>query len=102
MHKLFGDPALEAMLFCVLAACDAVIACRVTPKQKAQLVLLVHEHVTPTPVTLAIGDGANDVNMIMSAQVGVGISGHEGLQAVNVRSVCLWRPSMDIAARSGI
>jgi len=83
MHKLFGDLALEAMLFCVLAVCDAVIACRVTPKQKAQLVLLVHEHVTPTPVTLAIGDGANDVNMIMSAQVGVGISGHEGLQAVN-------------------
>jgi phospholipid-translocating P-type ATPase (flippase) len=83
MQKLFGDPAIEAMLFSVLAACDAVIACRVTPKQKAQLVLLVHEHVVPTPVTLAIGDGANDVNMIMSAQVGVGISGHEGLQAVN-------------------
>jgi len=83
MHKLFGDPAIEAMLFAVLAVCDAVIACRVTPKQKAQLVLLVHEHVVPTPVTLAIGDGANDVNMIMSAQVGVGISGHEGLQAVN-------------------
>ena len=83
MTRFFGDRALEMMLFGVLAKCGSVIACRVTPKQKAQLVKLVQEHVSPTPVTLAIGDGANDVNMIMSAQVGVGISGHEGLQAVN-------------------
>uniref|UniRef100_A0A7S0TB62 Phospholipid-transporting ATPase n=1 Tax=Chrysocystis fragilis TaxID=1411660 RepID=A0A7S0TB62_9STRA len=83
MANLFGDPALEAIVFGVLSTCGSVIACRVTPKQKAQLVKLVHQHVSPTPVTLAIGDGANDVNMIMSAQVGVGISGHEGLQAVN-------------------
>lgn len=33
--------------------------------------------------TLAIGDGANDVSMIQAADVGVGISGEEGLQAVN-------------------
>lgn len=32
--------------------------------------------------TLAIGDGANDVPMIQSAHVGVGISGKEGMQAV--------------------
>jgi len=32
--------------------------------------------------TLAIGDGANDVSMIQQAHVGVGISGHEGMQAV--------------------
>lgn len=31
--------------------------------------------------TLAIGDGANDVNMITSAHVGIGISGLEGQQA---------------------
>jgi len=30
---------------------------------------------------LAIGDGANDVNMILKAHVGVGIAGREGLQA---------------------
>ena len=34
-------------------------------------------------MTLAIGDGANDVSMIQAADVGVGISGEEGLQAVN-------------------
>lgn len=36
----------------------------------------------PEPVTLSIGDGANDVPMILEAHVGVGISGNEGMQAV--------------------
>ena len=35
----------------------------------------------PTLTTLAIGDGANDVNMITAAHVGIGISGLEGMQA---------------------
>lgn len=34
-------------------------------------------------ITLAIGDGGNDVSMIQAADVGVGISGMEGLQAAN-------------------
>lgn len=60
--------------------CGAVIACRVSPKQKATI---VHnrEKSNNKEVTLAIGDGANDVNMIISAHVGVGLSGHEGRQA---------------------
>mmetsp|Transcript_100683 Transcript_100683/g.280417 ORF Transcript_100683/g.280417 Transcript_100683/m.280417 type:complete len:1445 (-) Transcript_100683:44-4378(-) len=67
----------------VAAICSIVIACRVSPLQKAQLVRMVREGVKPTPVTLAIGDGANDVPMIQEAQVGVGIAGHEGRQAMN-------------------
>lgn len=35
----------------------------------------------PSAMTLAIGDGANDVNMITAAHVGVGIRGLEGMQA---------------------
>ncbi len=35
----------------------------------------------PDLTTLAIGDGANDVNMITAAHVGIGISGLEGQQA---------------------
>ena len=35
----------------------------------------------PEKTTLAIGDGANDVSMILKAHVGVGIAGKEGLQA---------------------
>lgn len=33
--------------------------------------------------TLAIGDGANDVGMIQEADIGVGISGVEGMQVIN-------------------
>lgn len=44
--------------------CQAVICCRVTPKQKALVVALVKKY--QQVVTLAIGDGANDVNMIKS------------------------------------
>ncbi|GLD91539.1 hypothetical protein PINS_up000072 [Pythium insidiosum] len=62
--------------------CKAVIACRVSPAQKAQMVALIKENV-PGVRTLAIGDGANDVSMIQEAHVGVGISGQEGMQAVN-------------------
>jgi len=63
--------------------CDVVIACRVSPSQKGEVVKLVRYGVKPAPVTLAIGDGANDVAMIQEAHVGVGISGKEGTQAVN-------------------
>uniref|UniRef100_A0ABM5ENX9 Phospholipid-transporting ATPase n=1 Tax=Pogona vitticeps TaxID=103695 RepID=A0ABM5ENX9_9SAUR len=60
--------------------CQAVICCRVTPKQKALVVQMVKRHKKTT--SLAIGDGANDVNMIKTADIGVGISGQEGMQAV--------------------
>ncbi|XP_037914217.1 probable phospholipid-transporting ATPase IA isoform X4 [Hermetia illucens] len=60
-------------------ACRVVICCRVSPMQKAEVVDLVTTNTKS--VTLAIGDGANDVAMIQKAHVGVGISGVEGLQA---------------------
>ena len=80
---LLGDPELEIKVFQLMQACNAVIACRVSPKQKAELVRLIKDNVKPTPTTLAIGDGANDVGMILEAHVGIGISGNEGQQAVN-------------------
>ena len=83
LSHLLGDTQLEEILFAVASSCDSVIACRVSPAQKAQLVQLVRRYVVPEPVTLAIGDGANDVGMIQEAHVGVGISGKEGQQAVN-------------------
>ncbi|XP_054939119.1 phospholipid-transporting ATPase IK isoform X8 [Physeter macrocephalus] len=60
--------------------CQAVICCRVTPQQKALIVALVKKY--QNVVTLAIGDGANDVNMIKTADIGVGLAGQEGMQAV--------------------
>lgn len=69
-------PELEERFLDVASHCKAVIACRVTPLQKAMVVELIKR--AKNAVTLAIGDGANDVSMIRSAHIGVGISGQEG------------------------
>ncbi|XP_055944168.1 phospholipid-transporting ATPase ID-like [Argiope bruennichi] len=74
------DPSMELLFLEVACQCKAVICCRVTPLQKALVVDLVKRH--KGAVTLAIGDGANDVSMIKTAHIGVGISGQEGMQAV--------------------
>jgi len=83
LKHLLGDPVLEEMLFAVASCSESVIACRVSPIQKALLLKMVRKYVEPTPTTLAIGDGANDVGMIQEAHIGIGISGLEGQQAVN-------------------
>ncbi|KAF3839746.1 hypothetical protein F7725_018463 [Dissostichus mawsoni] len=77
-HALEAD--METEFVSTACACKAVICCRVTPLQKAQVVEMIKKH--KKAVTLAIGDGANDVSMIKSAHIGVGISGQEGIQAV--------------------
>ncbi|OMH81964.1 Phospholipid-transporting ATPase DNF1 [Zancudomyces culisetae] len=59
----------------------SVICCRASPLQKSQVVSLIRKGLST--LTLAIGDGANDVSMIQAANVGVGISGVEGMQAAN-------------------
>lgn len=56
---------------------SSVICCRVSPKDKETLTRMVKEWGR----TLAVGDGANDVNMINAANVGVGVKGIEGSQA---------------------
>uniref|UniRef100_A0A674EY49 Phospholipid-transporting ATPase n=1 Tax=Salmo trutta TaxID=8032 RepID=A0A674EY49_SALTR len=74
------EPELEKVFLETACLCKTVICCRVTPMQKAQVVELVKTN--KMAVTLAIGDGANDVSMIKTAHIGVGISGQEGMQAV--------------------
>ncbi|KAJ1569651.1 hypothetical protein HK405_011493 [Cladochytrium tenue] len=70
----------QALFLELATQCAAVICCRVSPLQKAQVVQLVKTK--RRVVCLAIGDGANDVSMIQTAQIGIGIAGEEGLQAV--------------------
>eukprot|EP00968_Pinguiococcus_pyrenoidosus_P000430 scaffold29_cov251-Pinguiococcus_pyrenoidosus.AAC.25 len=83
LEHVFVNDARKSILFSVAAKATAVVACRATPGQKALLVETVQTFVKPKPVTLAVGDGANDVGMIQKAQVGIGIAGLEGQQAVN-------------------
>lgn len=68
---------LQKLFFEVVMGVDAVICCRVAPKQKAFVVKTVRTNVKGL-ITAAIGDGANDVAMIQEAHVGIGIRGVEG------------------------
>ncbi|KRT84629.1 hydrolase [Oryctes borbonicus] len=69
--------------------CSSVLCCRATPLQKAYIVKVVKEELKVR--TLAVGDGANDVSMIQTADVGIGISGQEGMQAVMASDFALPR-----------
>ncbi|XP_026013856.1 phospholipid-transporting ATPase IK isoform X1 [Astatotilapia calliptera] len=73
-------PEWGATFMSLAEHCQSVLCCRVTPAQKAEIVTLVRKHTSS--VTMSIGDGANDVNMIKTAHVGVGLAGVEGGQAV--------------------
>ncbi|XP_069583349.1 phospholipid-transporting ATPase IF isoform X3 [Ranitomeya imitator] len=71
----------EKLFMDVSKNCSAVLCCRMAPLQKAKVVRLLK--ISPEkPITLAVGDGANDVSMIQEAHVGIGIMGKEGRQAV--------------------
>lgn len=74
------DPSVCLTFLRLATRCAVTICCRVSPKQKAEVVTLVKTHLDVT--TLAIGDGGNDVSMIQAAHLGIGIRGEEGLQAV--------------------
>ena len=74
-------PFITMKIMNLADGCKAVVACRVSPKQKQEIVHMVRTY-KPHCITLAIGDGANDVNMISAAHVGIGIRGLEGQQAV--------------------
>ncbi|KAH8895828.1 phospholipid-translocating P-type ATPase [Thozetella sp. PMI_491] len=93
---------LRQLFYTLIPSIDSVICCRASPAQKALLVRAIrksssHASQPPrssragclpppatNPLTLAIGDGANDLAMLSAAHVGVGISGREGLQAARV------------------
>ena len=58
---------------------SAVVACRCSPTQKADVARLIRKHTKKR--VCCIGDGGNDVSMIQAADVGIGIVGKEGRQA---------------------
>ncbi|KAL4872908.1 hypothetical protein BDV12DRAFT_160952 [Aspergillus spectabilis] len=83
LSMIEGDEVLRAPFFKLAILVDSVICCRASPKQKAFLVKSIRRQVQDS-VTLAIGDGANDIAMIQEAHVGIGITGKEGLQAARI------------------
>ncbi|KIW87134.1 uncharacterized protein Z519_12245 [Cladophialophora bantiana CBS 173.52] len=78
--KLVLRDELRQRFLVLCKQCKSVLCCRVSPAQKAAVVQLVKNGLDV--MALSIGDGANDVAMIQEADVGVGIAGEEGRQAV--------------------
>lgn len=78
--KLLLDERLRQKFLLLCKQCKSVLCCRVSPAQKAAVVQMVKNGLDV--MTLSIGDGANDVAMIQEADIGVGIAGEEGRQAV--------------------
>ncbi|KAH0674342.1 hypothetical protein KY290_023936 [Solanum tuberosum] len=81
------DDEVKDMFLDLAIKCASVICCRSSPKQKALVTRLVKNGTGK--ITLAVGDGANDVGMLQEADIGVGISGVEGMQAVMSSDVAI-------------
>uniref|UniRef100_A0A5K4FBU5 P-type phospholipid transporter n=1 Tax=Schistosoma mansoni TaxID=6183 RepID=A0A5K4FBU5_SCHMA len=83
LHTSLRDSFLELCM-----SVTTVLCCRMTPLQKASIVKLVqiglakHSRLSMKPVIAAVGDGGNDVAMILQANIGVGVYGKEGREAV--------------------
>ena len=78
--KLVLREELRQRFLLLCKQCKSVLCCRVSPSQKAAVVAMVKSGLDV--MTLSVGDGANDVAMIQEADIGVGIAGEEGRQAV--------------------
>jgi magnesium-transporting ATPase (P-type) len=77
---LFKDYEWTENFLSIAYYSNTVICCRVSPSQKRQVVQKI-KNFDSEAVTLAIGDGGNDVSMIMEANIGIGIYGEEGMSA---------------------
>ena len=80
LSQITENEPLRKLFLSLAILVDTVVCCRASPSQKASLVSSIR-HKVKNAITLAIGDGANDIAMIQEAHVGIGITGKEGLQA---------------------
>jgi phospholipid-translocating ATPase len=71
-----GNKALEEKFFSIATLAPSVCVCRCSPTQKAIIVKKINQYTGKR--TASVGDGGNDVGMILEANVGIGIVGKEG------------------------
>ena len=87
LEEIFSSDYLSLLFLNLAIVAKSVLCCRMNPSQKSKIVKLVKSY--GKWVTLAIGDGVNDVPMIMEAHIGIGIQGKEGSQAVRAADVSI-------------
>jgi len=79
IDSIIEDEKLNEIFYELIKDSRSLICCRSSPSQKSKIVEFIKKK--SDELTLAIGDGGNDVNMIKAAHVGIGIFGKEGYQA---------------------
>ena len=79
IDRCIDNKEASELFFELIKDSRSLICCRSSPSQKSKIVEFIKKN--SDELTLAIGDGGNDVNMIKSAHVGIGIFGKEGYQA---------------------
>lgn len=100
LDSIINSPDLEAAFFEIAIKAPTVCVCRCSPTQKARICQLIKKYTNGMRIA-AVGDGGNDVGMILEADVGIGIVGKEGMQASlasdfsitefgNLRKLILW------------
>jgi phospholipid-translocating P-type ATPase (flippase) len=87
LSYIFSDKERTNKFLSVAMKAATVICCRTAPKNKSDVIKVIKSHYNMS--TLAVGDGANDVPMIMEAHVGIGIRGKEGSQAINASDLAI-------------
>lgn len=90
LHHILSNMEFVAQFRDLAKLCVAVLCCRMSPLQKADVVKMMKQDET-CPVTAAVGDGANDVSMLQEAHVGLGITGREGRAATRASDFALTR-----------
>ena len=81
LDGLFVDKEMTKTFLNIAYYSNTVICCRISPSQKSEIIKKI-KNFDKNAITLAIGDGRNDVSMITEANIGVGIYGEEGMSAV--------------------
>ncbi|ANQ08164.1 Adenylate and guanylate cyclase catalytic domain containing protein [Plasmodium coatneyi] len=89
LQTFLNHSDLQTHFLNMACSSDVVIACRITAKQKAFIVQLIKHRLTPTPNTLAIGDGANDIAMLQEANIGVSIMTPECIISSGYADYCI-------------
>ncbi|GAM27899.1 hypothetical protein SAMD00019534_110750 [Acytostelium subglobosum LB1] len=87
LEYLLSNPTTKLQFLKLAENCNVAIGFRLSPNQKSSVINLVKNNIQD--VTLAIGDGSNDIGMIDNADIGVGIIGHEGIQAAQTADYSL-------------
>ena len=80
LSNIFSDTILTDKFLKIASSAKTVICCRVSSLQKSEVVKKMKQY-DQKAITLAIGDGCNDVAMLTEANIGVGIFGEEGVTA---------------------